>query len=438
MLVSKNKVIDMAWKAANRSIHSLMRALLVMVGMVVLTLSLVACADQTKVDSASLQASSTATEGINRVILLMGLVSVGLITVAIIAARRLTRYPQYRVRPVPVPLSEPPGNLSPAMAGALLNGGVGISAFVATMIDLARRGFIKIEETSRGKYTFRRLSSQGQSLKPFEQALIDAFFTNEPGKPPYHEVKLQDLNYKLNSCSSTIRTLIWDELEKAELFRAGKVRGCLMFTLTQAAIFLVFVTSASLLEALCIAWNSPTSMIPCATGVILSGANLYVLGWYKTHVTREGAKLHAQLLSYKRYLEHIEQLVDLEEAADLFETHLPYAVAFGIQMSWLKTFAKHVPQTARPGWYIIPAVKQESQSGSTGKASTKGANGNTAPRLTMRGAVSLFNMIKNVANTFIRTEGGIRSYTGSRSGFSSGDRSITERARVRSTRFGNN
>jgi uncharacterized protein (TIGR04222 family) len=285
--------------------------------------------------------------------LLVGLLSAGLIAGGIFAASRLIRYPcpNFRVGPVPATLNEPPGDLEPGIVGALLDGRIDMQEVVATLIDLARRGLIEVEETTKGKFTFRQRESAGQSLKPYEQAVMDAIFATES------EVSLAALKYKFYKLADPIYDQLGQEVVNAGLLRSKPNQGCGVFILLFIALFVAGIVSPFMLESLGIAWTALTSVMPVLTGILLSFASLIVMFGLRPRITRKGAEQRAKWLAFKKDLEQIQQFVDLEEAADLFEKYLPYAIAFGIKRGWIEKFAR-IPQTAQPRWYITPSRQQ--------------------------------------------------------------------------------
>ncbi|MCB0236142.1 MAG: DUF2207 domain-containing protein, partial [Anaerolineae bacterium] len=65
--------------------------------------------------------------------------------------------------------------------------------------------------------------------------------------------------------------------------------------------------------------------------------------------TPKGAEEAAKWLAFKRYMENLEQYTKVEEAQEIFDRYLPYAIAFGLEKSWIEKFAK--VNTAPPPWF---------------------------------------------------------------------------------------
>jgi hypothetical protein len=66
----------------------------------------------------------------------------------------------------------------------------------------------------------------------------------------------------------------------------------------------------------------------------------------KTHA---GAEAAAKWRAFKAYLESIERYEKLDQAQNIFDAFLPYAIAMGLEQSWVSKFSS--VQTASPEWY---------------------------------------------------------------------------------------
>jgi hypothetical protein len=68
--------------------------------------------------------------------------------------------------------------------------------------------------------------------------------------------------------------------------------------------------------------------------------------------TPEGAEAAAKWNAFKRYLDDIEKYEKLDEAKGVFDKFLPFAVAFGLERSWVNKFA--AVNAPMPEWYGTP------------------------------------------------------------------------------------
>ena len=74
------------------------------------------------------------------------------------------------------PRYEPPGDLTPAEVGVIIDNRADLRDITATLIDLAVRGHLTIEEREEKDYLFKRRDDPEDRLAPHESALLRAVF----------------------------------------------------------------------------------------------------------------------------------------------------------------------------------------------------------------------------------------------------------------------
>jgi hypothetical protein len=119
--------------------------------------------------------------------------------------------------------------------------------------------------------------------------------------------------------------------------------GCLAFLVGGLAILSFFALGSFV--------SGVGTLICPSLGLLLTAAVLFGFSRYMPAKTEKGAVASAQWLAFKRYLQDIEKYTDLQEARDIFDQYLPYAVAFGLDRSWIRKFAS-VPGVPIPPWYL--------------------------------------------------------------------------------------
>lgn len=256
-----------------------------------------------------------------------------------------------KVGPVPTFLTEPPSQLRPAVVGALLDERVDLRDIMSTVIDLAHRGYLVIEENQNSglfgigrtsEFTFKRTNKPTDDLRPFETRLIKRIF----GK---------GLERSLNAMRNTFYTAIpklqsdlYDELVTEGLFASNPnttrntwaVIGWLMIIGAGVVGFMLFSAVESISAALL--------CLPLSVGLV--GIVAVGIGQAMPAKTRKGAEEAAKWRAFEEYLRNLEQYQGLEEAAANFDAYLPYAVAFGLDRTWIRRFQK-VEQVPIPPWY---------------------------------------------------------------------------------------
>jgi hypothetical protein len=111
---------------------------------------------------------------------------------------------------------------------------------------------------------------------------------------------------------------------------------------------LLFGVIAFVLFGLKLVGISGWVLIPVGVLMLVFGS-LYAVAKYMPKKTYSGAETAAKWRAFKRYLENLDQNRATEGATDLFNSFLPYAVAFGIERSWVQKFAD--AGAPPPDWY---------------------------------------------------------------------------------------
>ncbi len=256
------------------------------------------------------------------------------------------------VGPVPEYVSEPPDDLPAGVLGALIDEKVDMRDVVASILDMARRGYLIIEEVERPSligsakdFVFRRTDKAWDDLRPYERAIMRAIFPRDNK----HERKLSALRNKFYRHLPKIKDKLYDELVKRDFFkqRPDKVRARWKWlgivVIAPGVIGLWFL--GPLLSDI-------TPALLCFPGaLIVAGASLLIVGRAMPAKTRKGAEAAAYWRAFKAYLQRIDKLADLKQAGELFDRYLPYAVAFGMNRSWIHKFAR-MEDVPAPGWYV--------------------------------------------------------------------------------------
>ena len=93
---------------------------------------------------------------------------------------------------------------------------------------------------------------------------------------------------------------------------------------------------------------APAIFVPIGALVAI-GLIVVVISRFMPRKTPAGAEAAAKWRAFRNYLASIERYEKLDEAQGIFDRFLPYAIAFGLESSWVEKFSR-VP-TASPGWY---------------------------------------------------------------------------------------
>ncbi|HEY8852714.1 MAG TPA: DUF2207 domain-containing protein, partial [Gemmatimonadaceae bacterium] len=241
---------------------------------------------------------------------------------------------------------EPVEGASPAELGTLLDNKADMPDITATLVDLAVRGFIRIEEIKEShllglsKSTdyilhILREPSQWTALKPHEKFYLEKLSELAPiGETA---VKVSELRNKFFGALPKIRDAIYDSLVASGYYleRPDKVKGkWLAFAILT---FLVGSVLGALAAKMMWVTIGPAPFI--AAG-ILSGVILLVFAQIMPARTVAGARAHEATLGFREFLGRVEEerMKKMITSPEMFERFLPYAMAFGVADKWAKAF----------------------------------------------------------------------------------------------------
>ncbi len=261
-------------------------------------------------------------------------------------------YSKGRDAPVKLPaewIPEPPSDLPAGMVGTLIDEHADTKDVMATLVDLARRGVLAIQEESKpglfgiGKtqeFTYH-LENAALPMRPYEKLLVDKLFDGEQSK------KLSDLREKFYVTMGQVQKGLYQSLVDEGYFPRSPEKVRTSYAgLGVAALILAFAVGC-LAVILLVQWSSLAICLPVAFAIPAIG--LIVLARYMPRKSADGAEEAAKWLAFKRYMENIERYTKVDEVKEIFDRYLPYAIAFGLEKSWIAKFAR--VDAPPPPWY---------------------------------------------------------------------------------------
>lgn len=258
-------------------------------------------------------------------------------------------------------IPEPPSDLPAGMVGTLIDERADMKDIIASLIDLARRGVLSIQEvTSEGalsigvKHDFiYHLEDTSLPMRPFEKLLIDKLFGNE------REKKLSDLKHKFYQYVPEVQKALYQATVEEGYFPSSPQKTRSLYASIGIAALVVTGALGCAALSLLSSYTNLAICIPLAFAVPSLG--LIGLARVMPRKTRKGAEEAAKWLAFKRYLENIEKYTKLEEAKEIFDRYLPYAIAFGLEEDWIRKFAQvdaPAPPWYYPGPYLGPRPRR--------------------------------------------------------------------------------
>jgi uncharacterized membrane protein YgcG len=238
-----------------------------------------------------------------------------------------------------MPLYQPPADLTPAELGVLVDERVHQRDITATVVDLAVRGYLRIEETTEDGWlwdtsttTFHKLARAG-ALKPHERRILDGLFKSGD------TVTLEDLTHKFYKLLPEIRSDLYGSLVEAGFFGSSPqtVRRVWM------VIGGVVMATAPMLAANV----GPAGLV----AALLSGAIIFGFAWVMPARTQEGRHRWIEVKGFEEFLGRTEgeRLRAMEIDVSKFERYLPFAMALGVAEQWGRAFEGLLREP--PSWY---------------------------------------------------------------------------------------
>ncbi|MCL4374273.1 DUF2207 domain-containing protein [Patescibacteria group bacterium] len=217
------------------------------------------------------------------------------------------------------PPKDPSGRpLSPAETGTVIDESVDLRDLIGTIVDLARRGFLKIVEKKKGDFSLvkQRDWDTDHSVLGFEKQLLEGLFADDS------EVRLKNL--KFYATAEAVKKQIYTDLVKHGTFPSDPRR---------LRTFYLVIGGLAL-----ISFNFFLAIMVLIFGRVM---------FRKTKQGKEQANVARSL--YNFLSSQSRQLKFQADRQMFFEKLLPYAVVFGVEKVWAKRFVGL--NLAPPDWY---------------------------------------------------------------------------------------
>lgn len=242
----------------------------------------------------------------------------------------------------------PPDDLRPGMLGLLVDERAHVHDVTATIVDLATRGFLRIEQVGeegwfqKADWRLVQLQHDTSGLHPYETKLLHGLFEDADRGA----VLLSDLKQKFSERLSGVRDAMYDDAVERGWFRGHPERVRVAWLVGG----LVGAASAVGLTAL-VAANTRWGIVPLA--LVPAGLLAAASSPRMAARTTKGTAVLRRALGFKRFIDESEaHRAQFAERQHLFTEYLPYAVAFGATERWAKAFEGLATPPPQPSWYV--------------------------------------------------------------------------------------
>jgi uncharacterized membrane protein len=258
-----------------------------------------------------------------------------------------------RLRPIAAQY-EPPDQLTPGEVGTLVDDSADMRDITSTIVDLAVRGYLVIEEHEKDRmlglvhdkdYNFilKKDRSEWAKLKPHEQVLLNGFFSSGTVGETVSMSSLENSFYKN---LPGIKNGIFESLVTHGYYRRrpDSVRASYVGIAVVIGVLSIWGGSA-------IASSMGMAPLTFIVAGILSAAIIAAFGWFMPAHTEQGARAMEGVLGFEDFLDHVEsdRFNRMIKTPQMFEKFLPFAMALGVEKNWSKAFQGIMTQP--PDWY---------------------------------------------------------------------------------------
>lgn len=246
---------------------------------------------------------------------------------------------------------EPPkiGNrfLAPAEAGTLLDEKLDPRDITSTIVGLAVKGYIQIEEVKKeelifdkSEYYLKKKKEPDRDLSAFESELMKRLFSLAPSR-----LSISSLKNKFYKDLTPLKTTLYGELVKNRYFLINPEKVRNLYFLTG---FLVIVFGGFAL-----AFFFPHSMWKGFIASGLTGFPILLFGRHMPAKTKAGALAYMGILGFQEFMNRAEKdRLERMGDKDLFSKFLPYAIALDVADNWAEAFEGIYQES--PNWYVSP------------------------------------------------------------------------------------
>lgn len=237
----------------------------------------------------------------------------------------------------------PPRGARPGEIGVLTDSTADNVDITATIIDLAVRGHLRIEQQGKKDWTFHQLSGRDRPTG-YEAHLLSELFQHGSSVTT-DELKDSDYSGLLEGTRKRLYERVTGELQ---WFRRNP-------SYSRAMAFVGGLGLIALGVGLGFALGLVGFGLVGIAGVICGVAMLLLSKRFGAR-TATGSAVLAQAKGFELYLTTAEaDQIKFEEGIDVFSRYLPYAIVFGVAERWAKIFEQLAAQgryVADGSWYV--------------------------------------------------------------------------------------
>ncbi len=237
--------------------------------------------------------------------------------------------------------------LTPAEVGTLIDEKLDPRDITSTIVGLAVKGYIQIEEIKteglffgKSDYNLIKLKEPDNALSLFEIELLKSLF---PSK--ISQISISSLKNNFYKHMIILKRTLFGELVRKGYFLVSpeKVRNVYFLS------GIIIIGIGGFILSFLFPYSTGKSFITSA----LTGLSVIFFGIYMPAKTKAGALAYMEILGFQEFMSRAEK-DRLERMGDkeLFSKFLPYAISLDVVDSWAQAFEGIYQEP--PRWYVSP------------------------------------------------------------------------------------
>ena len=249
------------------------------------------------------------------------------------------------------PMYEPPKEFTPAEVGTLIDDATDPRDITSTIVDLAVRGYLKIQEKvdtflvfKKKDYVFHLLKPReqwGTDLSPHERVMLENIFAGGS------ETQLSSLKNRFYTAIPVIRQDVMAALKKKGMYLLdpGSANGYSIAAVVAIGLLLAGLQYLNWMNL----FNSVPLLIVSA---LISALIWWLFARQMTAKTLLGVRTLVAILGFQEFMNRVDADRIKRLPPDTFEKYLAYAMALGVEQHWAQAFAGIVKDP--PNWFVGP------------------------------------------------------------------------------------
>jgi uncharacterized membrane protein YgcG len=243
--------------------------------------------------------------------------------------------------------SAPPPDVRPGQAGTLIDGAANPRDVTGTIVDLAVRGYLRIEDAPGPEvvrdWRLVRLSKT-DSLLDYERILLDGLFKHAGTHGGARSCLLSKLGDPFAESLKLAQAALYADVAERGWFtdRPDWIRR--RWLIAGAALFAVGAVATIAAAA-----RSQYGLVPVP--LALAGLVLIVCARWMPVRTAKGTDVARKLLGFRGYIMTTAAGRAHPAGQDMLDAYLPYAIVFGCTKEWADMTAAVADADRAPSWY---------------------------------------------------------------------------------------